>query len=100
MFSSTDVGAARHLHVLVLRPGIEREVSVPSRLEDAERRTLALPSEANLRALALALANEHGPDDGRATGVRIQVWRTRFDPTTLAPESQILRELELPLDAE
>jgi hypothetical protein len=100
MFSTTDVGSARHLHAFVQRPGIDRLVSLPPRLEDAERRTLALPSESNLRGLALALADEPTPDHGAAEAVRIQVWRTHFDPATLAPESQILRELELTLDAE
>lgn len=100
MFSTSDVGPARHLHAFVLRPGIDREVSPPPRLEDAERRALALPSDSNLRALALELAGEPTPDHGRAEAVRIQVWRTRFDPETLAPRSRILRELELSLEAD
>ena len=93
MFSTTDAGATRHLHAFVIRPGIEREVRVPEALRDRERRALTLPSDANLRALASALVDLPTPDHGTATGVRIQVWRTRFDPNTLAPVSTIHRAL-------
>ena len=95
MFSTTDAGANRHLHALVLRPGIEREVRVPEALKDRERRVLTLPSDANLRALALELAKLPAPDHGPATGARIQVWRTRFDSNTLAPVGEIHRELKV-----
>ncbi len=98
MFSTTDAGATRHLHAFVIRPGIEREIRVPEALRDRERRALTLPSDANLRALASALAELPTPDHGLATGVRIQVWRTRFDPNTLAPISSIHRALVVPLE--
>jgi hypothetical protein len=98
MFSTTDAGSTRHLHAFVLRPGIEREVRVPEALQDRERRLLALPSDANLRALALELAELPAPDHGPATGVRIQVWRTRFDPNTLAPVGEVHRGLKVSLE--
>jgi hypothetical protein len=97
MFSSTDAGRARHVHAVVLRPGLEREVFVPDELRALERRALTLPSDANLRALARELAQLPTPDYGPATGVRIQVWRTRYDPKTLAPESHLLRGLVVPV---
>ncbi len=98
MFSTTDAGANRHLHAFVLRPGIEREVEVPEALKDRERRALTLPSDANLRALALELAKLPAPDHGAATAVRIQVWRTRFDPNTLVPVGGIHRALKVSLE--
>lgn len=97
MFSTTDAGRARHLHAVVLRPGLEREVFAPESLQDLERRARTLPSDANLRALARELARLPTPDHGPPTGVRIQVWRTRYHPETLAPESQLLRGLVVPL---
>ncbi len=100
MFSTLDVGDARHVHAFVLRPGIEREVWSPPSLEDFERRVCALPSDSRLRALALELGDTPTPDYGPAMGVRIQVWRTRFDSETLAPSSRILRERVVPLDGE
>ncbi len=98
MFSTTDAGATRHLHVYLLRPGIEREVQIPGALKDLARRTLTLPSDANLRALAIELAELPTPDHGAATGVRIQVWRTRFDPDTLAPIGEIHEALTVAFD--
>ena len=98
MFSTTDAGATRHLHAFVQRPGIEREVLVPETLRMQQRRALALPSNANLRALASELARIPSPDSGAATGVRIQVWNKRYDPITLAPIGSILRAMEIPFE--
>ena len=97
MFSTTDVGSARHVHAFVVRPGIEREVWAPPSVEDLELRARALPTERRLRALALELARTPTPDHGPAWSVRLQVWRTRFQPETLVPSDQILRELEVTL---
>jgi hypothetical protein len=98
MFASSDAGGTRHLHAFARRPGIRRELQ-PRRSEaDLVRRALTLPSASNLRALARALANQPSPDHGAAGAVEIQIWHTRFDPHTLAPEGRILRGIELPLD--
>jgi hypothetical protein len=98
MFSTTDAGASRHLHAFVMRPGIQREVRIPEGLRDWERRVVTLPSDANLRAFALALADLPTPDHGPATAVRIQVWRTEFDPIGLVPMGRILRSLDVSLE--
>ena len=97
MFSTTDVGSARHLHVFVIRPGLEREVALPNSWRERARRARALPTARRLRALALDLAQTPTPDYGPPTAVRVQVWRRRFDPRTLLPSSRILRETELAL---
>ena len=97
MFASTDASATRHLHAYVLRPGLRREVRPARRQRDLVRRTLALPSDSNLRLLAAVLAELPSPDYGPATGVEIQVWHTRFDTETLTPTSHILRSIEVPL---
>ena len=98
MFSTTDVGNRRHLHAFVLRPGLLREIVPPPALDDRVERTLAHPSEGRMRALAQEIARLPTPDHGPPQAVRIQVWRKRFDPETLAPRSEILRALEVPLD--
>ena len=95
MFSTTDAGAIRHLHAFAIRPGLVREVRAPSSLDTSVRRVLTLPSETHLRALARALAGLPAPEFGPPAAVRIQVWRTRFDPDTLAPRSELLRGLEV-----
>lgn len=97
MFSTTDAGAARHLHAFVMRPGIQREIRIPDAMKDWERRVVTLPSDSNLHAFALALADLPTPDYGPASAVRIQVWRTEFDPISLVPIGRILRSLEVSL---
>ena len=76
---------------------MRREVRPAQHHSNLVRRTLALPSESNLRRLAAALADLPTPDHGPATAVEIQVWHTRFDPETLTPTSQILRSIEVSL---
>ena len=67
-------------------------------MKELERRTLTLPSDSNLRALALELAELPTPDHGAATGVRIQVWRKRFDPDTLAPIGELHEALTVSIE--
>ena len=100
MFSTVDIGSARHLHVYVVRPGIEREVRPPAALEDLEGRVLALPSDARLRTLALALADTETPDQGPASAVRVEVWTTQFHPDTLRPSSRISHQSEISLGSD
>ena len=101
MFSSLDRGGARHLHIFVLEPGIEREIFPQGdALVDREARVVALPSDARLRSYARAVAEADGLDRARATGLRIQLWKSDFDPETLVPSDRILRQLEVRLDGE
>ena len=100
MFASTDAGATRHLHAFVLRPGLRREVRPPESLAEQVERTLTLPTQARLRALAAEIAEIPTPDHGSPAAVEIQVWHTRFDPESLAPAGHILRATELPLETD
>ena len=98
MFSTLDHGSRRHLHAFVLRPGLRREVVPPPALADEIKRALTLPTDARLGVLAGALAKTPTPDHGPVAGVQVQVWHTHFDPDTLTPISQLLREFVLPLE--
>jgi hypothetical protein len=99
MFSTTDGRSNRHVHLYVEHPGFEREVWVPADLLDLERRARALPSDANLRALARAI--EIPPSDyGAPHTLLVQVWKTRFEPLSLIPSSFLLREFLLPLGSD
>ncbi len=93
MFASTDGRGARHLHVVELRTGIERELYPTEELGDLVRRARSLPTDRNLRALALALAEPSRRDE--SVSVRVEVWRTRFDPRTLTPSTHLVRGLEV-----
>jgi len=100
MFASTDAGGRRHLHAFVLRPGIRRELRPARASAERVQRTLSLPSDRNLRALAAEIAEIPTPDHGPPTAVELQVWRVRFDPQTLAPAGLLLRSLEVPVAVE
>jgi len=100
MFSTTDAWGRRHLHAVAVWPGVRREIDVPEELREEERRVLALPSEARLRALALALGvleAESDPEAGPPASVEIQVFATRFDPGTLGPSGERLAGLVVPI---
>ena len=96
MFSTVDAGARRHLHAFLIRPGVLREVRPPPSLEPLVERALTLPSPEHLRALAREIGGLPTPDHGEPSAVRLQVWQTRFHAETLAPESRLLRGVDLP----
>jgi hypothetical protein len=81
MFSTTDHGGFRSVHVIERTAAGERRVAVPEELERLQRHVREVPREANLRRLAAALR-------ARAPGLgalRVEVWRTEFAPGDLAP---------------
>ena len=98
MFASLDAGRTRHLHAFQIRPGLYREIRPPESLQNAAQRMLTLPSSKRMREVALALSRVESADHGKLDRVLIQVWQTRYDPQTLAPTSQILREFSLVMD--
>ena len=98
MFSTTDGWGARHLHAFALRPGLRRELDLPRELIDPLRRTLALPTEPRLRALAETLATLPTPDQGPLEAIEIQVFARRYDPATLAPSGELLRGVVVRFD--
>ncbi len=99
MFSTTDVRGNRHLHAFALRPGLRRELEVPSSLNHDVQCVLAFPSEAALRTLALELADLPTPEDGPFAAIEIQVWATHFAPDTLQPSGVLLQAIEVPIGA-
>jgi hypothetical protein len=99
MFSTIDGWGNRHIQVFAIRSGVRRELEVPPALREETRRARALPSKANLRVLATALADAPTPDVGPLEAIEIQVWSTTYDPVTLAPTRAVLRFLTIPGDA-
>ncbi len=91
MFASTDGRGFRHLHIVELHPGLEREVFPSEDLADHVRRARSFPSDGSLRALALALDARPG------STIRVEIWRTSFDAETLLPEQRLMRGLSVPI---
>ncbi len=96
MFATVDGWGNRHLAVFAIAPDVRRELDIPDGLEWTTRRLRALPSEANARALATALADDLPPDDGPLEAIEIQVWSTSYDPITTAPSDALLRSFRIP----
>jgi hypothetical protein len=99
MFSTTDGWGTRHLHAVALSPAFRSRLEVPEELEEEAERALALPTEARLLALARALAERAPRDLEPPEAIRIDVFARLHDPETLAPHGELLRSVELRLDA-
>jgi hypothetical protein len=98
MFATVDAWDTRHLHATAIRAGVWRPIEIPRRLRGDVRRALTLPSQSRLRALARELVDIPSPDQGALEAISIQVFRTRFDPETLAPSGELLRHAEVRFD--
>lgn len=104
MFATTDSPARRHLHAVALREGLRQEIEIPAEFAIDERKAVAFPTEARLRALAEALAAvelaEGDPDAGPLQAISIRVYRARHDRETLAPSGEPLASLEVSIGDE
>lgn len=91
MFSTTEGGPHRHVHAYVSNVAGEERIDTPVSLEGLEERVRTLPTTSRVQrfARALAAANSH-------RAVRIEVWDTNFDPETLTPKAEVIRELKAP----
>ncbi len=95
MFASTDSRGTRHIHAYAIRPGVRRELEIPSYLAELERKVLTFPSESNLKKLAFELADLPTPDEGPLEAIQIQIWATDFDNNTLEPSSILYRHIDV-----
>ncbi len=96
MFSSTDVGRQRQLRVYLVEPHRVREVAIPASLESRALRVATLPSRARLRDFAERMGEAVGGLSPELSTVRVELWRTRFDPNHLRPDHTLVRGVDLP----
>jgi len=93
MFATIDSRSERHLVLYVDSPGLTRQIRVPEDFEDWATRVRVLPTRSRLRAFAKALlARERARIPG-VTRVRLELWRNRRAPGTLAPIESLAREV-------
>jgi len=92
MFSTTDGGRSRHFHVFALAADGRAELKIPAKLFDLMERTRELPTGNRMERLALAMT-EYAPANARA--IRVELWRTEFDPETMKPAARLRRAVEL-----
>jgi len=99
MFASTDVGAARWVKATAInQQGDETVVPLKRRHKGLKYRARALPNHSQLKALAEDLWTEtekkasysHSP----LSSIRIEVWRTHYDPKSLRPRQTLVTQKE------
>jgi hypothetical protein len=98
MFATIESRSERHLVAFADSPGLMRELAIPERLEDAAARVRALPTRDRLRELAARIAAAERERVPGIQGVRLQLWRTRYAPGTLAPDDRLAGEVTAGLD--
>ena len=83
MFASTDRVSTRMIRCKIVSPtGREGAVRLGKNVKGAVARARAYPSDANLEAVALVMA-QHAKDEGKpASRIAIEFWRHHFDTRT------------------
>ena len=105
MFSTMDVGSTRQVFVTAITPnGAEHPVTLREPLRGVMQRARGLPDRKQLATLAQAtreaLGDEgSGLDVAELAALRIEVWRTRFEPETLRPKLERLVTEQFEFDA-
>jgi hypothetical protein len=92
MFSSTELGPARTVRVFVSAPDRSEELEIPDSLAESAQKVATYPSKSLLKSLAEQFVARENRKDRPVDSVRIEVWRTKFDPQTLKPESEKIRD--------
>lgn len=91
MFATLDHGAYRGVDIVVEAPHRSEAQDVPPSLEELAARTATYPSESFLRRLAEAIVARERRYERPVTMVRLNVWRTEFDPRTLTATERTIR---------
>ncbi len=92
MFSSTELGASRFVRIFVSAPDRSEELEIPESLADPAQRAAILPSHTVLQDLAAQVVRREQRKERPVDTVRVEVWRTQFERTTLKPETQKIRD--------
>ena len=91
MFSTLDHGAYRGVDILIEAPERSESQHVPPSLEEIAARAANCPAEWLLRELAAGVVARERRYERPVSRVTLTVWRTRFDPSSLAASEVPLR---------
>ena len=97
MFASTDSGPLRRLRVTVESQDRSERIRVPGNLAVLAMRAKTLPSERLLREIARGIADSEVHAGRPVTLVRVEVWRTVFEPAGLEAKEILVRALDYDL---
>jgi hypothetical protein len=84
MFSTNDHAAHRTIRITVTARDRSEEIAISPSLRDAADRAAMLPGRRQLARLARLVVERERRHGRPAESVRIECWRTDYDPTTLA----------------
>lgn len=96
MFSTSDVGSNRHMHVYAKSEGILKELLYPEYLDDLALRTKSFPTNKNLKKFAYKIAEIE--DDNSMNSIEVQVWKSYFRTYSLEPSGKMLKSLEIKIN--
>ena len=96
MFSTTDVGSNRHLHIYLKSEGIKKELIYPPELRELALKTKSFPTNYSLSRFANTLLETER--DEYTKSIEVQVWKSQFEKQSLQPSSKILKSLEIHID--
>jgi hypothetical protein len=91
MFSTLDHAPFRGVDVVVEAPDRSEALSIPPSLEEAAARAVNCPADWLLRQLAEGIAARERRHQRPVSRVRLTVWGTHFDTTTLAAHERTIR---------
>lgn len=91
MFSTLDHGAFRGVDVVIEAPDRSEAQDVPPSLEELAARSANCPSDGLLRQLAKGIVARERRYERPVTKVTLTVWKTEFQPDTLAATERTLR---------
>jgi hypothetical protein len=95
MFATIDSRGERQLAILAESPGLLHELDVPPELEEEAERVRAMPTVARLEALARTIATAEADRIPGLHTIRLQLWRTRREPGSLAYDETLAEEVRV-----
>ncbi len=92
MFSSTQPGLARYVRIFVSAPDRSEELDVPQSLIDPADRAATLPTDRQMRKLAIRIVEREQRKQQPVAQVRIEAWCSEYDKVTLASVTTRIRD--------
>jgi hypothetical protein len=91
MFSTND-DPSRQVHVWIVGQEGEKKVELPEGSWSEAALTATFPSQGRLTKLGRRIAAIERAEGEAVSGVRIQIWRSVFSPSTFEPRLELIRE--------
>ena len=97
MFSTND-DPSRQVHVWIVGQEGEKKVELPEGSWSEAALAATFPSQGRLTKLGRRIAAIERAEGEAVSGVRIQIWRSVFSPSTFEPRLELIREsvIDLP----